>query len=277
MKIHVSVDMEGATGIVSSLHVRADAPVEYAFGCTMQLHDLQAVIEGALEGGATEILVNDSHARMINVDVSQLPANVRLISGTPKALGMIEGTDGCDGVFFVGYHAMAGTLHAVLDHTVSGSTIFNAKLNGMPVGETGLNAAVCAEKSIPVALVTGDKAVCREAENLLGKEIVTCAVKEGRSNSCAKLLPPSATFPLLKDAAKRAVETLRAGKAPIMNITHPYSLELTFKHTRQCDEVSYTPGVTRIDGRTVRMDGNSMEEMRRWMGIATSLAASIKL
>lgn len=277
MKIYISVDMEGATGIVSSLHVEDSAPVEYAFGCKMQLHDLRAVIDGALEAGATEIIVNDSHERMINVDVSSLPEKVRLVSGSPKALGMIEGTEGCDGIFFVGYHAMAGTSGAILDHTLSVNTVFNVKLNGTPVGETGLNAAVCAEKNIPVALVTGDKAVCREAQKLLGEDITICTVKEGRSNSCGILLPPCETYPLLKNAAKEAVSSIRARKAPVLKISLPYSLELTFKHTRQCDEVSYIPGVNRIDGRTVMMKGESMEEMRRWISAATSLAESVRL
>ncbi|WP_024821546.1 M55 family metallopeptidase [Aminobacterium mobile] len=276
MKIYISVDMEGATGIVSPLHVRAEAVNEYAFGCTMQYHDLKAVVEGALEAGATEILVNDSHARMINIDVSQLPKEVRLISGTPKALGMIEGVQGCDGAFFIAYHAMAGTPEAVLDHTVSGSSVFNVTLNGHNVGETGLNAAVCAEHHIPVALVSGDAAACREALALLGSNLITCAVKEGRSNSCATLLPPSVSFSLLKEAAKKAVASIQSKKAPVMKIATPYSLEITFKYSRQCDEVSYVPGVIRVDGRTVRMEGSTMEEMRHWMGIATSLAGSIK-
>lgn len=108
--------------------------------------------------------------------------------------------------------------------TLSGSTIFSAKLNGMPVGETGLNAAVCAEKSIPVALVTGDKAVCQKPKISWERNCLTCASK--RTLQQLRQAPPS-TFPLLKDARQRAVETLRAGKAPIMNITRLLSRTCT--------------------------------------------------
>ena len=149
VRIYVSADMEGATGVVSALQTRSDHPAEYAFGCKMEFHDVMAVIEGAIEGGAKEILVNDSHARMINLDISGLPENVRLLSGTPKALGMVEGVEGYDGAFFTAYHAMSGTPLAVLDHTVSGATLYDVRLNGHLVGETGINGAVCAAFGVP--------------------------------------------------------------------------------------------------------------------------------
>lgn len=268
--------MEGATGVVNPLQVRAESQSEYIFGCKMQLHDLKAVIAGAFEGGATEVIVNDSHARMINVDVSQLPQNVRLISGNVKPLVMVEGIkEGCNCALFVAYHAMAGTANAILDHTVSSKTIFNVRLNGRLVGETGLNAAVCRENNVPVVLVTGDKAVCEEAKILFSsEEIVTCAVKEGLSNCCATLLPPQETFLLLKDAAKKAVETSKSRRASQSIFTRPYTLEITFKQSSQCDVVSYLPGVKRVDGRTIQVHSDTAEEVWRWIDAAVALAAS---
>jgi len=276
MKVYISVDMEGATGVVNPLQVRAESPSEYEFGCKMQLHDLKAVIDGAFEGGATEVIVNDSHARMINVDVSHLPQNVRLISGNLKPLGMAEGIkEGCDCAFFVAYHAMAGTANAILDHTVSSKTIFNVKLNGKLVGETGLNAAVCIENDVPVVLVAGDKAVCEEAKILFGNEgLVTCAVKEGRSNSCAALLPPEETYQLLKDAAGKALKTFNSTKSSQNLFNSPYDLEITFRQTSQCDAVSYLPGIKRLDGRTIQAQCDSAEEVWRWIDAAVILASS---
>ncbi len=277
MKIYVSADMEGATGVVSALQTRSDHAAEYAFGCRMQLHDVLAVVEGAIEGGAREIVVNDSHARMINLDVTTFPENVRLLSGTPKALGMVEGVEGFDGAFFVAYHAMSGTPFAVLDHTVSGATIFDVRLNGEPAGETAINGAVCASCGVPVALVTGDAAVCREASALLGDGLVTCCVKEARGNASADCLPPSRTRNLLREAAREATLRVASKKAPLQKISTPYVLGLTFKYSRQCDVVSYVPGVERIDGRTVRMRGSDMVEMRRWINVATGLSGAVAL
>lgn len=276
MRVYISVDMEGATGIVNPLQVRSESPSEYAFGCKMQLHDLKAVIAGAFEGGATEILVNDSHAQMINVDVSQLPQNVRLISGNLKHFVMVEGiNEGYDCAFFVAYHAMAGTANAILDHTISSKTIFNIKLNGKLVGEVGLNAAVCMENNVPVVLVTGDKAVCQETKLLFGNaEIFTCTVKEGRSNSCATLLPPEKTYELLEDAARKAVKALNSIKTPQNLFERPYSLEVTFRQSSQCDAVSYLPGMKRLDGRTIQVQCDSAEEALRWIDAAVTLASS---
>lgn len=115
MKIYVSVDMEGATGIVSSLHVPGRCTSRICLRMYNALHDLQAVIEGASRRRGCKFSVNDSHAYdqcgCFAASSKRSPSNF-------LTLGMIEGTDGCDGVFFVGYHAMAGTLHAVLDHTI---------------------------------------------------------------------------------------------------------------------------------------------------------------
>ena len=277
VRIYVSADMEGATGVVSALQTRSDHPAEYAFGCKMEFHDVMAVIEGAIEGGAKEILVNDSHARMINLDISGLPENVRLLSGTPKALGMVEGVEGYDGAFFTAYHAMSGTPLAVLDHTVSGATLYDVRLNGRLVGETGINGAVCAAFGVPVALVTGDAAVCREASGLLGENLVTCSVKEAHGNASADCFPPSRTRNLLREAAREATLRIASKRAPVQKISLPYELELTFKYSRQCDVVSYVPGVERIDGRTVRMRDSDMVEMRRWINVATGLAGAVAL
>ncbi|NLI96349.1 MAG: M55 family metallopeptidase, partial [Synergistaceae bacterium] len=176
MKIYVSLDMEGATGIFSPEQVTPKGP-EYAFGRAMQAHDLQAVLEGLEEEGVRDVLVNDSHWNMTNLDLRDLPSGVRLISGYPKPLSMVEGVQGFDAAFFLCTHAMAGTEKAVLDHTLSGSTVYEVRLNGLRVGETGINAALCGFLGVPVALVTGDLAACWEAESLLGEGLVTCGVK----------------------------------------------------------------------------------------------------
>ncbi|MDR3355284.1 MAG: M55 family metallopeptidase, partial [Synergistaceae bacterium] len=118
MKVFISADMEGATGVVRESQTD-HADREYAFGCRMQLHDVKAVTEGALEAGADEVIVNDSHWRMINIDIGEMgfDSRVRLLSGSSKELCMTEGLEGADAAFFVGYHAKAGTAKAILDHT----------------------------------------------------------------------------------------------------------------------------------------------------------------
>ncbi|MFA6894114.1 MAG: M55 family metallopeptidase, partial [Synergistaceae bacterium] len=108
MKVYISSDMEGSTGVVSAEQV-AYGNLGYEFGRRMQLHDTIAAVNAALSWGAESVTVNDSHDRMINLDVSMFPRGVSLITGSPKILGMVEGVSGHDAAIFIGYHAMAGT------------------------------------------------------------------------------------------------------------------------------------------------------------------------
>ncbi len=279
MKIYISADMEGATGVVRAEQTRS-TDQEYCFGRAMQTHDLLAAIEGAFDGGADEILINDAHARMINISPQDLPGSegrLRIISGSAKDLGMMEGVSGCDGAFFLCYHAMAGTPKAVLDHTISGKAVYRTVLNGKEVGETGLNAAVCGEFGVPVALVTGDDALEIETRALLGAGVICCSVKSGIGHASASCLPPESTFGMIKERASRAVKAIAAGKAPIPPIgkDHYFTLDITFHFTSQADSVATVPGTVRLDGRTVRIEGRGMDLMRRWAGSLISLGGSV--
>ena len=271
MKAYISLDMEGATGIVSPEQVRPGSQ-EYPFGRAMQAHDLAAVLEGLKEEGVVDVLVNDSHWNMTNLDIGRLPAGTRLISGSPKPLSMVEGVGGCDAAFFLCYHAMAGTEKAVLDHTLSGTTVHDVVLNGLKVGETGINAALCGVLGVPVALVTGDLAACWEAESLMGPELVTCGVKEGHGRHSAELLPPQETATLLREAARQAVRRAAAGSAPRLVLEPPFVMDLTLHRTIQADAAAFAPGSYRLDGRTLRYESQDLLDVRRWLCAALDLA-----
>ncbi|WP_029165651.1 M55 family metallopeptidase [Aminiphilus circumscriptus] len=272
MHVYISCDMEGATGVVGFDQVEPGS-AGYAFGRAMQRHDLLAVVHAALEAGATRILVNDAHENMNNLDSTGFPTSVELCSGSQKVLSMVEGVDECQVAFFVCYHAMAGTEKAVTDHTMS-RIVHDVRLNGRCVGETGINAAVCGFLGVPVALVTGDQAVCLEAESLLGEELVTCAIKEGRSASAARLLPPERTEALLREATRRAMERALSGKAPLFPLQSPYRMELEFSRSSQCDAACIVPGSRRFSGRGLMAENEDMLELYRWFRSAVNLAES---
>jgi len=273
MKIYISVDMEGATGIVHPDQVTAGKE-EYSFGRAMQMHDLMAAVEGAKKGGATEIIVNDAHSRMINLDPRGTDPDITLISGSPKELGMMEGVEGAVGVFFLAYHAMTGTQGAVLDHSLS-TAAYEMRLNGKPVGETGLNAAICSSCGIPVILVTGDSAVCQEAEDLFEGKIITCPVKQGRGQFCADLLSPEETARKISLGAREAVQGLKKDLFSVPKLETPYRLDITFQYTSQCDACAVIPCCRRTGGRTVTFKGEDLMEMRRWASVAMDLAESM--
>ena len=116
----------------------------------------------------------------------------------------------CDAALFVGMHAMAGTADGVLSHTVSGQAWRSLRLNGTLVGETGINAALCGHWGVPVVLVTGDRAVCREAQELLGAGLTTVEVKEGLGRFSARMKTPLEARKLIEEGAKKALSDLSA-------------------------------------------------------------------
>ena len=178
LKVFISADMEGIAGVVNSDQTSSSGN-DYNLARRWMTEEVNAAIRGALEAGATEIVVNDSHGSMRNIIVSELSPAARLITGSPKPLSMMQGIDDSfDAVIFIGYHAHAGTKDGVLDHTYSGSRIASIRVNGMELGETGLNALIAGWYGVPVVLVAGDSTVCSQAQEKLGKELEVAPVKE---------------------------------------------------------------------------------------------------
>jgi D-amino peptidase len=171
MKVLVSADMEGVCGVTSWVQVMPpeygsgpSSTVEYERARARLTREVNAAVEGALAAGADEVIVDEAHNGMRNLVPEDLHESVRFITGSDKALGMMQGIDepGVGAVFFVGYHAKAGTPAAPLAHTWTGY-LNDVRLNGRSTGEFGINAAIAGHFGVPVTLVTGDdKAVAQQ-------------------------------------------------------------------------------------------------------------------
>lgn len=264
MKIYISSDMEGSTGVVSAAQVDCTKP-QYAFGRAMQAADVAAAVKAAIDSGAECVVVNDSHCTMTNLDIAGFGGEVRLITGAPKLLGMVEGARGCDAAIFLGYHAMAGTEKAVLDHTFDQHTIYGLAINGRKMGETGVNALLCGALGVPVIMVSGDDALCLEAGSLLGRQLETCSVKEGLGRAAALCLTPESSAELIRSGVKRAVERLKKGEFAPFTPAAPYLLEVTLMNTLQTDAASLVPGAVRTAARTLRFETEDALELRRFL------------
>ena len=246
MKVYISCDMEGISGVVAGKQTQMNGD-EYKRAQKLMTGDLNAAIEGALAGGATEILVNDSHGSMRNILIEELNPNAQLISGSPKPLSMMQGIDGSfDAAFFIGYHAQAGTAYSVLDHTYSGGTVYQVSLNGQPMGETGLNAALAGYFGVAVVLVTGDKLLVEEATALLGA-VEGVAVKESCGRYAARCLVPEEARELIRQAAQRALS--REGKPFV--VEPPITLTVDFISSAHVDMPELIPGANRVSGRRI--------------------------
>src|SRR6202034_60189 len=166
MKVFLSSDMEGTAGVVDWEQCVGDGP-EAAAGRRLLLAEVNAAIEGAVEGGATEIVVNDSHPKWRNLPADELPGAASYISGSHKPMYMMQGMDDSfDAVLFVSYHGSIGA-PAGLSHTYNPRAVTEARLNGTVTGEAGINALVAAHYRVPVVLVTGDRCACEETAALM--------------------------------------------------------------------------------------------------------------
>jgi D-amino peptidase len=249
LKVFISVDMEGISGIVHGDQTTSGTD-EYAAGRKWMAEDVNAAVEGAFEAGATEVVVNDSHGSMRNIDPDALHPRAILISGSPKPLSMMQGIDGSfSACLLIGYHARAGTEDAILDHTISGSVVRAIRVNGVEMPELGLNAAIAGYYGVPVVLVSGDTAVCRQTGEILGKDVSTVAVKEAYGRLAAKLVPMEEARRMIKAGVRDALGKL--GRVKPFKIAGPYNFELVYHVSAQADMGAMLGQAKRLDARTL--------------------------
>lgn len=270
-RVFISADMEGVAGVVHGEHTRRDGR-EHEAARRLMTEEVNAAVEGALAGGADQVVVNDSHGTMRNLLPEAMHKDSLLITGSPKTYSMLEGIQDQGGyhcAMFVGYHAAMGC-YGVLSHTYAGSLVREVRINGRMLGETGINSLVAAHFKAPVALVTGDKNVCDEAAALM-PGIVTAAVKETRGRYAACCLHPQAARDLIRKQARKAMETEHR---PLQMET-PLRLELSFLNSGQAEAASLLPGVERIDPVTVGWIAPDAENLFRILRVLINLAAGL--
>lgn len=270
MKIFVSVDMEGIWGVVHGNQCSAESP-EYQTARKWMVEDVNAVIQGLFEAGATEVVVNDSHGSMRNILAGELDRRASLISGSPKPLSMMEGIDGSfQGCVFVGYHARAGSAPAILDHTISGAAIYSIKINGQEMPELGINAAIAGYFRVPVIMLTGDTETCRQAQELLGKELVVVPVKEAVGRLAARNYSREKVLSDLREGAKKA---LSSADARLFELNPPFRFELEFHNSNQTELGLLIPGVKRISPRALTFETPDYLEGFKLMRALIALAS----
>ena len=258
LKVFVSADMEGIWGVVHSDQTDSSSP-EYGPARRWMTEDVNAVVAGLFEAGATEVVVNDSHGSMRNIIPDELDPRASLISGSPKPLSMMQGIgEAFQACLFIGYHSQAGTEAAILDHTISGSTVYAVRVNGAELPEMGLNAAIAGVYGVPVVMVSGDTSLCTRAKTLLGPGTVAIAVKEGMGRYAARLFPRDEARKALRDGARDAL--LKRAGAKVFRIEPPCRFEIAFHTSGQAEMSMLLPGVVRKDPRTAVFTANDYLE-----------------
>jgi D-amino peptidase len=273
MKILISADMEGATGVTWPADV--EPGTEQWQRCrAMFTSDVNAAVAGFFDGGATAVLINEAHASMRNLLLESLDERAAMLTGRHKDLSMVEGIQhgDVDGVAFVGYHAGAGT-EGVLAHTYLANSITSVVVNGEPASEGWLNARVAEQYGVPVILITGDDRACSDASSY-APEAQTVAVKKCVSRYAAICEPPTATAKAIAAAAAKAT-ALAVRQPPAEASTFRVSVEVDAAQLALAAAI--VPGVERTGVRTVEYQATTASKMIRcFKTVCTMISEAIE-
>lgn len=277
MRVLISADMEGTCGVSSWVHVQAPevtspnqpaSTIEYERFRKQMTAEVIAAIEGALAGGATEVIVNDSHDGQRNILIEDLHPDAKYISGADKPLGMMQGVDqNIDAVIYTGYHAKAGTVGGPLAHTWN-TWVQDVRFNGVSTGEFGINAAIAGVFGAAVVMVAGDDQAVAQTREFLGNDIPGAVVKTGISSSSAMHISQSRACELIKAAAQDAL----TGNRPAPYIVEPNTtVEIDADHQARIDQALLIPGVSRAGNRTVAFTVNDGKELNNLFRLVTKV------
>lgn len=247
MKVLISADMEGVTGVTAPEDVAPGTPAWERFR-RLFVRDVNAAIAGACDGADAEVIVTEGHNTMRNLLIEELDERARLIVGNHKTYVMMEGIDrGIDLVFLVGYHAPAGEV-GVLSHTFLGKGLLDLRLNDETCSEGRMNAMLAGTFGAGVGLLTGDQAACADATRYI-PGVRTVAVKEPIDRYSAICLPPARTELAIRRAAAAAVQDAAAHRPLVAE--PPYRWSATFANPSSAGRAALVPGVERVEAKTI--------------------------
>lgn len=277
MRVLISADMEGTCGVSSWVHVQAPevtspnqpaSTIEYERFRKQMTDEVNAAIRGAIAGGATQVIVNDSHDGQRNILIENLHPDAMYISGADKPYGMMQGVDqDIDAVIYTGYHAKAGTVGAPLAHTWNG-WVQDVRLNGVSTGEFGVNAAIAGAFGARVIMVAGDDQAVAQTQEFLGEGITGVVVKTGISTSSAMHIAPSLALDRIEAGAREAVQ----GSSSRPYVLEPGTVvEIEADHQARIDQAMLVPGTSRAGNRTVAFTVNDGKEFNNLFRLVTKV------
>ncbi|WP_442599103.1 M55 family metallopeptidase [Neobacillus sp. D3-1R] len=255
MKIFISADIEGISGVSTNQQLKT--PSEYQRFRKLMTQDVNAAIEGAFKGGATEVVVADGHGNMSNIFIEDLDSRALLVQGSNRVMCQLEGLDDSfDAIMFVGHHGREnGSERTIISHTLAGICVNEMKINGKIVGETEMNAMVAGDFNVPAIFISGDDAYVNEVkETLPGVE--AAVVKRGIDRFAAELIHPEKAQALIREKAEVAVK--RIPEFSPLKVDGPVTFEIEFKGTNQALMTTTIPSVALIGPRKITFTCDDM-------------------
>lgn len=272
IKVFISADMEGITGVVTGEQL-GPTGFEYARFREFMTADVLAAIQGAREAGATQFVVADSHGNMQNLLIERFSPDVTIVRGSPRPLQMMEGIDSTfSAAMFIGYHSATTNPRGVRAHTISSGTFAAVEVNGVPVAESGINAALAGYFGVPVVLVSGDEQAVGEVAQLVGN-VEGAVVKQSIGFHAAATMTPEAGQALIRARAKAAIGRLKDFKPHVLR--GPLTLDLTFKSYTPAEAMAMLPGIERRTAHTVRYQARTILDLTRFIVFATTYRSDL--
>ena len=250
MIIYIFADLEGISGISGDAYVNGEFA---AAGRQLMAEEINLCAAACFEAGAQRVIVRDGHGGGVNFSSSQLDRRVELVQGVTPGKRFL-GIENASGLILLGYHAMAGTSGAILEHTYSSKTIMNLYLNGRVIGEIGMDAAIAGEYGVPVILVTGDDKACKEAEEWI-PGVKTCCVKEGYGCNSGLLYSRDYTVKLLRETTLAAVKSI--GEVKPLKTAYPATVRWDL--CERC-QVPALEGYEVLSGRSYQHTAETVEK-----------------
>ncbi len=262
LSIYVSIDFEGLPGIAGTTMLTPRGP-QYSVGRAVSTRIARFIAERLIGTHGAVVTIADSHGLMTNIDYLEMPKGTRLIQGFPRPVSMLTGLDkSYSAAFFIGYHAAAGTLRGVLDHSYSGRTFYRIYVNDEPASEFLLNALAASEIGVPVALVAGDSALEEEVRRH-APWAVFVPFKQGYSRYAASYDSLPETLERLGRGIDVAVSRIRRRETGLLSMDKPYRLRTVLRRTEYADAAELIPGVKRLDAYTLEYVSDSALEVLR--------------
>jgi D-amino peptidase len=279
VRIYISVDMEGVSGVTRWADVVTRGQ-DYQRARHWMTADVNAAVAGARAAGATGFVVEENHGveMLCNLLLDEIDPEVDVVRGQPRggATTMAALDDSFDAMFLVGHHASASDYPGICAHTISYTAYKDVRLGGRPLTEGEMFALAAAQRGVPTALIAGDDVVAGILQKVC-PGIEAAIVKRALSREAAVIVPPVRAQRLIRDAAARAVERVRAGDIDAPELRPPFAIEVELREP-VTPEIEATilerfPEYTITDRRVFAFTADEMAMGFRMAAIVQFLAA----
>lgn len=259
MKFVIAVDFEGLACVVGAPGGTLNDSTNYPFACVEAVREANAAVQALFDAGAEHVIVWDAHGSGVNMDYTALDERVDIALG----VGFPHRFPGMDetftGVLLIGYHAMDNTEDSVIAHSFSSRAYQWIKVNGMEMGEIGVDAAFAGELGVPLIFVASDDKGVLEAKRFL-PWIETVATKQSYGWNAAVSKHPKRVWQEIYDAVRHAVERLPEMRP--FTFAKPIHVQIRYKRLEEAERA--TRGATvwrRVDAYTVE---TTFERITDW-------------